>query len=96
MSHTLESVVEQLGEEAQVGAGAVVVMRESKHVLVAHTTENGFEVTPAGLEILEGTALTDDGNTVILAKKPEAPMNVKKPHAPAKPTTADLDDALAA
>jgi hypothetical protein len=76
MSLSLEEVVAALGDEAQVAGGAVIVIRNNKHVLVGHHTDNGFEVTYEGQEVLTNTTVTDDG-VVVLAPE-AAPVELKE------------------
>lgn len=56
MAHTLESVLKQLGEEAQVTGGTVLVYRE-KHVVVGQINNKTgvFTLTDAGTKLLEET-----------------------------------------
>lgn len=86
MAYTLQEVADALGDEAQVGAGAVVIFRNNKHILIAKTVPGvGFEVTPEGLEVLEGTTVQDDGSTVISAET--------KPAKKAKEVVVEAQDA---
>lgn len=64
---TIQEVADALGDEAQVCAGSIVVYRDGKHILIARTTEDGFEVTEQGQALLDETVVTEDGSTVILA-----------------------------
>ena len=90
---TVQEVAAALGEDAQVCGGSVVVYREGKHVLVAQTTDLGFEVTKEGKEILDGTAVTEDGTTVILAKPKKTKVPVAEPVA--EPVSEYVNDPLA-
>lgn len=69
---TIQEIAEALGEEAQVCGGSIVVYRDGVHVLVAQTTELGFEVTKQGQALLDETVVSENGSTVILAKPKKA------------------------
>lgn len=72
--HTFKSVVEQLGDEAQVTGGAIVVYRDGKHIEVGRVLpETGtFVMTPAGRQLLEVEEKPAKKPSKKPAKKPEA------------------------
>lgn len=56
MAYTLESVLEQLGDEAQLAGGRIIVYRDGKHTDVGGLSmaDAVFSLTEAGKELLEG------------------------------------------
>ena len=88
MSLTINEVSAALGEEAQVCGGSVVIYRNGKHVLVAHTVGETFLVTLEGEEVLNGTTITADGVTVLAPDVEEDTLQV------VEAVVEDLDAAL--
>lgn len=58
MAYTQAGVLKQLGKDAQITGGTIIVYREGKHIEVAYVRSEGgeFVVTDAGKELLEATA----------------------------------------
>lgn len=55
MAHSFESVLKQLGEEAQVVCGSIIIRRNNKNIEVSkyNVNDGGFVVTEEGLEVLD-------------------------------------------
>jgi hypothetical protein len=53
MSYTLDSVIELLGDEAQVVGGSVLVREEGRNLEVSTQKNGSFVVTDEGLQYLD-------------------------------------------
>ena len=55
MAHSFESVLKQLGDEAQVVCGSIIIRRNNKNIEVSkyNVNDGGFVVTEEGLEVLD-------------------------------------------
>lgn len=55
MAHTLETVMKQLGDEAQLVGGRVIVWRDGKHIDVGGLgmADSVFSLTEAGVALLD-------------------------------------------
>ena len=58
MAHTLESVLKQLGDEAQLVGGRVIIYRDSKHIDIGGLglQDGAFNLTEEGSALLDADA----------------------------------------
>ena len=88
MAHTLETVLKQLGDEAQLVGGRIVVFRDGKH-----TDVGGIGMADAVFSLTEaGKALLEDAPAPKAAKADKKATGLKAEAAPAAPVVPeDLD-----
>jgi len=69
MAHTFESVLKQLGDEAQVVCGSIIIRRDNKNIEVSkyNVIDGGFVVTDEGLEVLDAVPAVVKPTTKVAA-----------------------------
>ena len=89
MSHTLKSVLDQLGDAAQLAGGRIVVYKDGKHIDVGGISPDDavFTLTAAGKKLLEG----EDGQAGEETQK-KGKKGAAKPAKPAEPETGGDDN----
>lgn len=91
MAHTLETVMKQLGDDAQLVGGRIIVFKDGKH-----TDVGGLGMSDAVFTLTEaGKALLDDEPTPKKADKglsPAAKKADKKADKPVEDDLPSLDD----
>ena len=91
MAHTLETVMKQLGDDAQLVGGRIIVFKDGKHTDVGGLgmSDAVFTLTEAGKALLDGEPAPKKADKGL---SPAAKKADKKADKPAEDDLPSLDD----